>query len=122
MPESLRKLVPYSKLRRKGNKVYHLNIGQPDIKTPEVAMNAVRNFDVKVLEYSHSAGFESYRSKLAQFYTNQGLPINVEDIITTGGSEALLLQWEARWIGDEIIIPEPFYANYNGFLLHLELM
>jgi aspartate aminotransferase len=75
-----------------------LNIGQPDIKTPEVAMNAVRNFDVKVLEYSHSAGFESYRSKLAQFYTNQGLPINVEDIIiTTGGSEALLLQW-ARWI------------------------
>jgi aspartate aminotransferase len=64
-----------------------LNIGQPDIKTPEVAMNAVRNFDVKVLEYSHSAGFESYRSKLAQFY-NQGLPINVEDIIITGGSEA----------------------------------
>jgi aspartate aminotransferase len=77
-------------LRKKGNKVYHLNIGQPDIKTPEVAMNAV-NFD-EVLEYSHSAGFESYRSKL-QFYTNQGLPINVEDIIiTTGGSEALLLQ------------------------------
>jgi aspartate aminotransferase len=69
-----------------------LNIGQPDIKTPEVAMNAVRNFDVKVLEYSHSAGFESYRS-VGQFYTNQGLPINVEDIITTGGSEALLLQW-----------------------------
>jgi aspartate aminotransferase len=75
-----------------------LNIGQPDIKTPEVAMNAVRNFDVKVLEYSHSAGFESYRSKLAQFYTNQGLPIVEDIIITTGGSEALLLQWEAPWI------------------------
>jgi aspartate aminotransferase len=75
--------------RKKGNKVYHLNIGQPDIKTPEVAMNAVKNFDIKVLEYSHSAGFESYRTKLSQFYKNQGLPINFEDIIiTTGGSEA----------------------------------
>jgi aspartate aminotransferase len=90
-----------------------LNIGQPDIKTPEVAMNAVRNFDVKVLEYSHSAGFESYRSKLAQFYTNQGLPINVEDIIiTTGGRFAMGSTMDP---GDEIIIPEPFYANYNGF-------
>jgi aspartate aminotransferase len=94
-----------------------LNIGQPDIKTPEVAMNAVRNFDVKVLEYSHSAGFESYRSKLAQFYTNQGLPINVEDIIiTTGGSEAAFAMGSTMDPGDEIIIPEPFYANYNGFL------
>jgi aspartate aminotransferase len=82
----------------------------------------VKNFDIKVLEYSHSAGFESYRTKLS-ILQNQGLPINFEDIIiTTGGSEALLLQWEALWPGDEIIIPEPFYANYNGFLLHQELM
>jgi aspartate aminotransferase len=79
-------------LQRKGNKVYHLNIGQPDIKTPEVAMNAVKNFDIKVLEYSHSAGFESYRTKLSQF-KNQGLPIDFEDIIiTTGGSALLFLQ------------------------------
>jgi aspartate aminotransferase len=83
-----------------------LNIGQPDIKTPEVAMNAVKNFDVKVLEYSHSAGFESYRSKLSQFYTNQGLPINVEDIIiTTGGSEAFTFAMGSTMDpGDEIII------------------
>jgi aspartate aminotransferase len=71
-------------------------------------MNAVKNFDIKVLEYSHSAGFESYRTKLSQFYKNQGLPIDFEDIITTGGSEALLLQWEALWIRDEIIILNHF--------------
>ncbi len=119
MPESpIRKLVPYADIaKKKGNKVYHLNIGQPDIKTPEVAMNAIKNVDIEVLEYSHSAGFESYRRKLSQYYINQGLPINFEDIIiTTGGSEALLFALGSTMDqGDEIIIPEPFYANYNGF-------
>ena len=119
MPESpIRKLVPYAEIaKKKGNKVYHLNIGQPDIKTPEVAMNSIKNLDLKVLEYSHSAGFESYRKKLSQYYINHGLPINTEDIIiTTGGSEALLFAMGSCLDqGDEIIIPEPFYANYNGF-------
>ncbi len=119
MPESpIRKLVPYSEIaKKKGHKVYHLNIGQPDIKSPQVAMNAVKNVDIKVLEYSHSAGFESYRKKLAAFYTKTGLPINTEDIIiTTGGSEALLFAMGSTMdTDDEIIIPEPFYANYNGF-------
>lgn len=119
MPESpIRKLVPYAeKAKKKGIKVYHLNIGQPDIKTPEVALNAVKNFDIKVLEYSHSAGFESYRTKLSTYYKNHGLPIDVADIIiTTGGSEALLFAMGSTMdAGDEIIIPEPFYANYNGF-------
>ncbi len=119
MPESpIRKLVPYAEIaKKKGNKVYHLNIGQPDIKTPEVAMNSIKNLDIKVLEYSHSAGFESYRKKLSQYYINHGLPINLEDIIiTTGGSEALLFAMGTCLDqGDEIIIPEPFYANYNGF-------
>lgn len=119
MPESpIRKLVPYAeKAKKKGIKVYHLNIGQPDIKTPEVALNAVKNFDIKVLEYSHSAGFESYRTKLSAYYKNHGLPIDVADIIiTTGGSEALLFAMGSTMdSGDEIIIPEPFYANYNGF-------
>jgi hypothetical protein len=74
--------VPYADIaKKKGNKVYHLNIGQPDIKTPEVAMNSIKNLDIKVLEYSHSAGFESYRNKLSQYYKNHGLPIEVADII-----------------------------------------
>jgi len=119
MPESpIRKLVPYSEIaKKKGHKVYHLNIGQPDIKTPEVAMNSIKNLDIKVLEYSHSAGFESYRTKLSNYYKNHGLPIDVADIIiTTGGSEALLFAMGSTMDqGDEIIIPEPFYANYNGF-------
>ena len=119
MPESpIRKLVPYSEIaKKKGHKVYHLNIGQPDIKTPEVALNAVKNADITVLEYSHSAGFESYRNKLSQYYQTHGLPINTADIIiTTGGSEALLFAMGSTMDqGDEIIIPEPFYANYNGF-------
>ncbi|WP_395056398.1 pyridoxal phosphate-dependent aminotransferase [Flavobacterium sp.] len=119
MPESpIRKLVPYSEIAKKnGNKVYHLNIGQPDIKTPEVALNAVKNADIKILEYSHSAGFDSYRTKLALSYQKIGLPINKEDIIiTTGGSEALLFAMGSTIdTGEEIIIPEPFYANYNGF-------
>jgi aspartate aminotransferase len=121
MPESpIRKLVPYSETaKKKGIKVYHLNIGQPDIKTPKIAINAVKNIDIEVLAYSHSAGFESYRNKLSQYYKNHGLPIDLEDIIiTTGGSEALLFAMGSTLdLGDEIIIPEPFYANYNGFAI-----
>jgi aspartate aminotransferase len=119
MPESpIRKLVPYSETaKKKGHKVYHLNIGQPDIKTPEVALEAIKNNTVKILEYSHSAGFESYRTKLAASYKNHGVNVDVADIIiTTGGSEALLFALGSTMdAGDEIIIPEPFYANYNGF-------
>ena len=119
MPESpIRKLVPYAEIaKKKGHKVYLLNIGQPDIKTPEVALQAVKNANISVLEYSHSAGFESYRTKLSQYYRNHGLPIETQDIIiTTGGSEALLFAMGSTMdSGDEIIIPEPFYANYNGF-------
>ena len=119
MPESpIRKLVPYSEIaKKKGHKVYHLNIGQPDIKTPQLALDAVKNADIKVLEYSHSAGFESYRIKLSHYYKTHGLSIEVADIIiTTGGSEALLFAMGSTMdSGDEIIIPEPFYANYNGF-------
>ncbi len=119
MPESpIRKLVPYAEgAKKRGTKVYHLNIGQPDIKTPEVALQAVKNADISVLEYSHSAGFESYRNKLSQYYKSHGLPIETQDIIiTTGGSEALLFAMGSVMdTDDEIIIPEPFYANYNGF-------
>jgi len=119
MPESpIRKLVPYSEIaKKKGHKVYHLNIGQPDIKTPEVALDAIKNNDIKILEYSHSAGFESYRTKLAASYQANGVNVNTENIIiTTGGSEALMFALGSTMdAGDEIIIPEPFYANYNGF-------
>ncbi|MFD2603842.1 pyridoxal phosphate-dependent aminotransferase [Flavobacterium suzhouense] len=119
MPESpIRKLVPYSEMaKKKGHKVYHLNIGQPDIKTPEVALEAIKNNTVKILEYSHSAGFESYRTKLAASYKTHGVNVDAADIIiTTGGSEALLFALGSTMdAGDEIIIPEPFYANYNGF-------
>jgi len=119
MPESpIRKLVPFSEIaKKKGHKVYHLNIGQPDIKTPEVALSSIKNLDIKILEYSHSAGFESYRTKLSASYKKQGLPIDVADIIiTTGGSEALLFAMGSTMdADDEVIIPEPFYANYNGF-------
>ncbi|AEA45895.1 pyridoxal phosphate-dependent aminotransferase [Fluviicola taffensis] len=119
MPASpIRKLVPYAeKAKKAGKTVYHLNIGQPDIETPKVALDAIRNFDHKVIEYSHSAGFESYRTKLAETYRLGGLPVNTEDIIiTTGGSEALIFGFMTTCNpGDEVIIPEPFYANYNGF-------
>jgi len=119
MPESpIRKLVPFSeKAKKDGKKVYHLNIGQPDIQTPELALEAIHNFSDKVVEYSHSAGFESYRKGLAKYYQNLGIAINHDDIIvTTGGSEALLFALNTCLDdGDEIIIPEPFYANYNGF-------
>ena len=119
MPESpIRKLVPYAEQAKKdGKKVYHLNIGQPDIETPQVALDAVKNFSKQVVEYSHSAGFESYRKGLAAYY--QSLDINIsydELMITTGGSEALLFGLNSCMdSGDEVIIPEPFYANYNGF-------
>ncbi len=119
MPESpIRKLVPYADAaKKKGRKVYHLNIGQPDIKTPEQAIDAVRNWDVKVVEYSHSAGNASYRTKLAGYYRSLGIDIDDSDlIITTGGSEAISFAFlSCLNPGDEIIIPEPFYANYNGF-------
>lgn len=119
MPASpIRRLVPYSEAAKKrGTTVYHLNIGQPDIETPEVALNAIRNFDEKVIEYSHSAGNESYRKGLAAYYTKVGIPIAHEDVmITTGGSEALTIGFMTCCNpGDEVIIPEPFYANYNGF-------
>ncbi|KAF2519071.1 pyridoxal phosphate-dependent aminotransferase [Flavobacterium salilacus subsp. salilacus] len=119
MPESpIRKLVPFSEAaKQRGLKVYHLNIGQPDIKTPEVALNAVKNNIPEILEYSHSAGFESYRKKLANYYQQHEIQVDKADIIiTTGGSEALLFAMGSTMdAGDEIIIPEPFYANYNGF-------
>lgn len=119
MPESpIRKLVPYAEAATaKGRKIYQLNIGQPDIKTPKVALDAVRNHDIEVLSYSHSAGFDSYREKLAGYYQKTALPVKKEDIIiTTGGSEALLFAMGSITDpGDEVIIPEPFYANYNGF-------
>ncbi len=119
MPASpIRKLVPYAEeAKRKGHKVYHLNIGQPDIPTPEVALDAVKNITEKVIEYSHSAGNESYRKGLAKYY--QGVNIDVdhtEMLITTGGSEAITFAFLSTLNpGDEVIIPEPFYANYNGF-------
>jgi len=119
MPASpIRKLVPYSEeAKRKGRKVYHLNIGQPDIPTPEVALNALRNINIKVLEYSHSAGNESYRRKLVTYYHKIGINIDhTEILITTGGSEAIMFAlMSCVNPGEEIITPEPFYANYNGF-------
>jgi aspartate aminotransferase len=117
-PSPIRKLVPYAEAAKKrGTKVFHLNIGQPDIATPETILDAVRNSDFKVLEYSHSAGNESYRKKLAQYYHRVGIEVTHEQIIiTTGGSEAILFGFMACMdAGDEVIIPEPFYANYNGF-------
>lgn len=117
-PSPIRKLVPYAEAAKKrGTKVYHLNIGQPDIETPEEILDAVRNTDMKVLEYSHSAGFESYRKKLVGYYQQHDIAINQDQvIITTGGSEAILFAiMTCLDPGDEIIIPEPFYANYNGF-------
>jgi aspartate aminotransferase len=110
--------VPYAEAaKKKGIKVYHLNIGQPDIETPPAILDAVRNADIKTLEYSHSAGNESYRRKLVQYYKKVGIDVTPEQIlITTGGSEAILFGFfTCMNAGDEVIIPEPFYANYNGF-------
>ncbi|MFC0771762.1 pyridoxal phosphate-dependent aminotransferase [Terrimonas alba] len=119
MPASpIRKLVPFAEAaKKKGTKVYHLNIGQPDIETPPAIMDAVRHTNIRVLEYSHSAGNESYRRKLVEYYKKVGFDINYDQImITTGGSEAILFGFfTCLDPGDEVIIPEPFYANYNGF-------
>ncbi|MFM2048487.1 MAG: hypothetical protein RI955_1035 [Bacteroidota bacterium] len=119
MPSSpIRKLVPYAEAaKQRGTKVYHLNIGQPDIETPKAVLDAVRHSDFKVLEYSHSAGNESYRRKLVSYYKRFDIDLDYSEImITTGGSEAILFGMMACLdAGDEVIIPEPFYANYNGF-------
>ena len=119
MPESpIRKLVPYAEKAYKQNKtVYHLNIGQPDIKSPQAAMDAVVNHNLEILAYTRSEGSEAYRTKIAAYYGKNDIPVSAEDIIvTTGGSEALLFAMGTICdTGDEVIIPEPFYANYNGF-------
>jgi len=119
MPASpIRKLVPFAEeAKKRGIKVHHLNIGQPDIETPPSVMDAVKQADIKVLAYSHSAGNESYRKKLVSYYQKVGITLDAgEIIITTGGSEAIVFGMMACLDeGDEIIIPEPFYANYNGF-------
>lgn len=119
MPASpIRRLVPYAEeAKKKGRKVYHLNIGQPDIRTPEVARDAVKNMTDQVIEYSHSAGNESYRRKLAAFYQGIGIQVDhTEMLVTTGGSEAISFALMSTVNpGEEVIVPEPFYANYNGF-------
>jgi aspartate aminotransferase len=119
MPASpIRKLVPFAETaKKKGIKIYHLNIGQPDIETPPEILNAVRNSDFKILEYSHSAGNESYRKKLVEYYRSVNINVDHNEIIiTTGGSEAILFGFMSCLdAGDEVIIPQPFYANYNGF-------
>ncbi|QXP73967.1 pyridoxal phosphate-dependent aminotransferase [Tenacibaculum sp. AHE15PA] len=119
MPQSpIRKLVPFAEAAKKnGTKVFHLNIGQPDINTPQVALDAVKNNTIKVLSYARSEGSEEYRTKLANYYAKNDIHVNANNIVaTTGGSEALLFSiGSITDPGDEIIIPEPFYANYNGF-------
>jgi len=119
MPQSpIRKLVPYAEdAKKRGIKVYHLNIGQPDIKTPLVALNAVKNNDLEIVAYSRSQGSEEFRTKIAAYYAKNDIEVSAQDIIvTTGGSEALFFTFGSIMDeGDEIIIPEPFYANYNGF-------
>ncbi|HEY6082949.1 MAG TPA: pyridoxal phosphate-dependent aminotransferase [Chitinophagaceae bacterium] len=126
MPSSpIRKLVPYAEAaKQKGIKVYHLNIGQPDIETPPSILDAVRRSDFKILEYSHSAGNESYRRKLIRYYHKFNIELDPSQIIiTTGGSEAILFGMMACMDpGDEVIIPEPFYANYNGFAVAAQIM
>lgn len=124
-PSPIRKLVPYAEAaKKKGTKVYHLNIGQPDIETPPAILDAVRKADFKVLEYSHSAGNESYRRKLVKYYKKVGIDIDHNQIIiTTGGSEAILFGFMTCLdAGDEVIIPEPFYANYNGFAVAADVI
>ena len=119
MPESpIRKLVPFAEnAKKKGVEVFHLNIGQPDIKTPECALEAIKNNTIKVLAYSRSEGSEEYREKISNYYLKNNISVTADEIIvTTGGSEALLFAMGSITdSGDEIIIPEPFYANYNGF-------
>ncbi len=119
MPESpIRKLVPYAEdAKKRGVKVFHLNIGQPDIKTPQIALDAVKNNNLEVLEYARSEGSETYREKLTRYYKKNNIHVTAQDIIvTTGGSEALFFTFGSIMDpDDEVIIPEPFYANYNGF-------
>lgn len=119
MPSSpIRKLVPYAEQAvKEGKSIYYLNIGQPDIKTPKIALDAVKNSDIQVLAYSRSEGSETYRQKIASYYSKHNINVKHDDIIvTTGGSEALLFAFGSIMdVDDEIIIPEPFYANYNGF-------
>tara|TARA_R110002072_G_scaffold124085_1_gene259522 strand:- start:39405 stop:40595 length:1191 start_codon:yes stop_codon:yes gene_type:complete len=119
MPESpIRKLVPFAEKAYKQKKtVYHLNIGQPDIKSPQIAMDAVAHHSLEILAYTRSEGSQEYREKIAAYYNRNSIPVTADDlIVTTGGSEALLFAMGTiADIGDEIIIPEPFYANYNGF-------
>jgi aspartate aminotransferase len=117
-PSPIRKLVPYAeKAKKEGKKIYHLNIGQPDIETPDTILNAIHTYPHKVVEYSHSAGIESYRKKLVSYYDKFNIKLDYTDIIiTTGGSEAIsIAMMSCMDPGDEILIPEPFYANYNGF-------
>ncbi|WP_298236920.1 pyridoxal phosphate-dependent aminotransferase [uncultured Algibacter sp.] len=119
MPQSpIRKLVPFAEQATKeGKSIYYLNIGQPDIKTPKIALDAVKNFDIETLAYSRSEGSETYRDKIASYYAKHDILVKHDNIIvTTGGSEALLFAFGSIMdVDDEIIIPEPFYANYNGF-------
>ncbi len=125
MPASpIRKLVPFAEAAKKnGTHVFHLNIGQPDIETPQACLDAVKHSNLKVLEYSHSAGNESYRKKLVHYYAKNNIELTHNDIIiTTGGSEAILFGFMACLdAGDEVIIPEPFYANYNGFAIQADV-
>ena len=117
-PSPIRKLVPFAEsARKRGVNVYHLNIGQPDIETPKPILDAVRQSNFKILEYSHSAGNESYRRKLVTYYNRFDIAIDPEQIVvTTGGSEAIVFGFMACLdAGDEVIVPEPFYANYSGF-------
>jgi aspartate aminotransferase len=117
-PSPIRKLVPYAEqAKRNGTTIYHLNIGQPDIETPSTMLDAIHHFSPKVVEYSHSAGMESYRKKLVKYYADYNIALDYQDImITTGGSEAIeIAMMTCLNEGDEVIIPEPFYANYNGF-------
>jgi aspartate aminotransferase len=126
MPASpIRKLVPFADAaKKKGVKIYHLNIGQPDIESPAVMLNAIKNNNIKVIEYSNSAGIESYRKKLAEYYKSHKINVEYSDIlITTGGSEALQFAFNTCFNpGDEVIIPEPFYANYNGFATAVDIV
>lgn len=124
-PSPIRKLVPFAeKAKKEGKKIYHLNIGQPDIETPETMLNAIHNFSPKVVEYSHSAGIESYRKKLVTYYEKNNIHVDYNDImITTGGSEAIeIALMSCLNEGDEIIVPEPFYANYNGFSVQADVI
>lgn len=126
MPASpIRKLTPFAdQAKKEGKKIYHLNIGQPDIETPEVMLNALKNIDFKVWAYTPSEGILSYRTKLAEYYNKLNYNITPSDIlVTNGGSEAITIAMQACLNpGEEVIIPEPFYANYNGFACSADIV